>query len=178
MLADRFDFDKGTNVTQKYTRLVWEPYMQDAKLDPNAGDYTNVEDGDWWTSKIPTGPGSQDDPQPLSFFTDAVADGGAGWNNVNVFAFAVHQGTTTEATSIVSSITYQGTEVAIGKADLTPFDQADIDEAVAPVQDELDTYKAGHSISDDVNINWSRAALVGTPVHGKTVSVKLSGTEK
>jgi len=111
----------------KYGRLVWEPYMQSGGLNANTGTYSNVEDGLWWTNKIVSGPGSQSDPQPLSFFDN---EGGAGWTNVVVYALDVHQGSTTDATSVVTNVEYNGDSIALGNADATPFDQADIDAAV------------------------------------------------
>ena len=67
-----------------------------------------------------------------------MADAGAGWTNVGVFAFAIHQGTTTSATSYVTSITYGGADVPVTNSDATPFKQADIDAAKAPLQADLD----------------------------------------
>lgn len=123
-----------------YARLVWEPYMQSGGLNANAGEYTDLQDGMWWTNKIASGPGSQANPRPLSFFDDA---GGAGWTNVGVYAIDLHQGSTTVSTSVVTKVMYNGDSVALGNADATPFDQADLDEAVAAATSPLNAQIAG-----------------------------------
>lgn len=168
-----------------YGRLVWEPYQQDPAQDQNEGTYTNLEDGVWWTNKIAgTGPGTQSDPQPLSFFHDG---GGAGWTNVRVAAIDLHQGTTTESTSLVTNVTYDGTSIPLGNADNTPFDQADIDAAVAARvashpynQADLDaavaSYASTHHFVDGDYIGASRAYLKPSPVAGKKLYVVRSGT--
>jgi len=118
---------KGVNKVQGYGRLVWEPYMQAGGLDPETGEYTHLEDGLWWTSQITSGDGSQSHPMPLSFFSNG---GGAGWTNVNVLAVAVHQGTTSDVTGVVTKVAYNGTDIPLGNVDTTPFNQSDIDAAV------------------------------------------------
>ena len=163
-------FADRDGAAHKYTRLVFEPYMQDTDLNDNEGVYTDVEDGQWWTSKIASGPGSQADPQPLSFFENG---GAAGWDNVNVFAVAVHQGTTSDVTSIVSSVTYDGTEIAIGKQDTTPFDAADVKSAANLAVAE---YTTTHHNKDNTNIGDSRVQLVGSAVAGKTLTANLWGS--
>lgn len=227
-LVARADRDGFTN---KYTRLVWEPYMQAGGLDANAGEYTDLQDGLWWSGSIGSGPGSQSDPQPLNFFSTAAPDG-AGWEHLTVTAVDVHQGTTTESTSVVTKVNYNGTDIALGNADATPFKQSDIDAATGPLngqiadlEDDVDSlqgqladkvdeladaqtqlgtaqtqlgaaqtqlgtaltqygvaqsaltaYKANHHNVDGTSIGKSRAALSATPVHGKTVGVKLTGS--
>lgn len=149
--------------TSKYARLVWEPYMQNSGLDPEKGEYTNLQDGLWWTSKIANpAPGSQSSPQPLSFFGDGA---GAGWSNVVVGAIDVHQGSTSDVASLVTKVSFNGHDVALGTPDATPFDQADIDGATAPLTDAnaaltakvealtaqvatLNAYKSTHSHTD------------------------------
>jgi hypothetical protein len=164
------DRDGGTN---KYTRLVWEPYMQAGSLDADNGTYTDLEDGVWWTNRIADpAAGSQSDPQPLSFFTDAA---GANWTNVNVFAFAIHQGTTTDSTSYVTSVTFGGEDVPVSNSDATPFAQSDIEAATAPLVSALNAYKANHHLKDGTSIGTSSATLSGTPTVGKKLGVKLSG---
>lgn len=153
--------------TDKYARLAWEPYQQDPAQGPNTGTFANVQEGDWWTSKIPgNGPGTQSDPQPLSFFG---AGGGAGWTSLKIDAIAIHQGTTTESTSLVTNVSYNGESVPLGDADNTPFDQADIDSAVA-------AYAGTHHRVDNSGIGTSRVSLAATPTHGKTVGLKREGT--
>lgn len=168
------DRDGGT---AKYTRLVWEPYMQDGELNPSQGEYADLEDGVWWTNKIANpAPGSQSDPQPLEFFGNGA---GAGWNNVNVYAVTVKQGTTTDVTSVVTGVSFNGHDFALGNADVTPFDQDYVDgkvaAAVSPVQAALDAYKANHHTADGASIGTSRVVL-GDVVAGTTASVKLEGT--
>ena len=150
-----------------YARLVWEPYQQDPAQGPNEGTFTDVQDGVWWTNKIANpNPGSQSDPQPLSFFGNGA---GAGWTNVVVGAIDLHQGTTTESTSLVTNVTYDGTSIPLGNADNTPFDQADVDAAV-------DSYAATHHFVDGDYIGASRAYLKPSPVAGKKLYVVRSGT--
>ncbi|MGI9824214.1 hypothetical protein [Agromyces sp. Marseille-Q5079] len=130
-------FQLVTKSDQKsYARLVWEPYVQEDELDPNAGAYTDLEDGLWWTNKIASGPGSQASPQPLSFFGDP---NGAGWTNVVVGAIDIHQGNSTESTSTVTKVSYNGTDIPLGTTDTTPFDQADLDAAVGTATAPLAT---------------------------------------
>lgn len=189
-------FQLVTKSDQKsYARLVWEPYQQVGALDANTGAYTDVEDGVWWTNKIANGnPGSQADPQPLSFFYN---DGGAGWTNVVVGAITIKQGTTTDVVSTVTKVSFNGTDMALGNADTTPFDSSDVTAATTPLNGqiasqtaqitalqaqlaaktaELAAYKASHHTADGTKIGLSRALLAATPVHGRTVGVKLSGT--
>jgi hypothetical protein len=131
-----------------YGRLVWEPYMQAGSLDANQGVYTDVQDGMWWTSKIASGAGSQSDPQPLSFFNEG---GDAGWSDVAVNAVAIHQGGTTDSTSLVTDVEFNGSEVPLGNEDTTPFDQAYVDAATAPLAGQvtdLTTYKRTHTHTD------------------------------
>jgi hypothetical protein len=168
-LVTTADRDGGT---AKYGRLVWEPYMQAGELNPNSGEYTDLEDGLWWTSKIVSGAGSQSEPQPLAFFENG---GGAGWDNVNVIAVDVHQGTTSDVTSVVTKVNYNGTDIALGNADATPFAQSDIEAATAPLVSALNAYKANHHLKDGTSIGTSSATLSGTPTVGKKLGVKLSG---
>lgn len=160
-------FQLITKSDQKpYARLVWEPYQQDPAQGPNEGTFSNLQDGLWWTSKITSGQGSQSDPQPLSFFGNGA---GAGWTNVRVLAIDLHQGTTTEATSLVTNVSYNGESVPLGDTDNTPFDQADVDSAV-------NGYAATHHTADGTDLGASRALLSSTPTHGKTVGVTLQGS--
>jgi hypothetical protein len=150
-----------------YARLVWEPYQQDPAQGPITGTFSNVQDGLWWTNKIGGGaPGSQADPQPLSFF-DSNAD--AGWTNVKVHHIAIHQGTTTDTTTLVTNVSYNNTAIPLGEADNTPFDQFDVDGAV-------DAYAETHHTADGTDLGASRALLSTTPVHGKVVGVTLQGS--
>jgi len=222
--------DRPSTTPQSYGRLVWEPYMQNPVENAEHGEYTDLEDGLWWTSKIAgSAPGSQSDPQPLSFFQ---TDGGSGWANVHVGAIAVHQGSTTDVTSVVTRVAYDGVNIPLGNADTTPFNQDDIDAATGPLngqiadleddvdglqgqladkvdelsaaqtllgatqaqlgtsqaqlgtaltqygaaQSALNSYKANHHNVDGTSIGTSRAVLSATPVHGKTVGVKLTGS--
>jgi hypothetical protein len=146
---------------------VWEPYQQDPAQGPETGTFANVQDGLWWTNKIPgNGPGTQSDPQELSFFD---VGGGAGWTSLKIDAIDIHQGTTTEVTSLVTNVSYNGDSVPLGDTDNTPFDQADIDSAVS-------AYSATHHTADGTDLGASRALLSSTPTHGKTVGVKLQGS--
>lgn len=149
-----------------YARLVWEPYQQNPPQGPNEGVFTDVQTGLWWTNKI-SNPnlGSQSAPQPLSFFQNGA---GAGWTGVEVAAIDLHQGTTTESTSLVTNVTYDGTSIPLGDADNTPFDQADLDGAV-------DSYASTHHHEDGDYIGWSRASLSVTPYAGRWVGVSLRG---
>lgn len=131
-----------TSTAKPYARLVWEPYQQAGNLNPNKGAYTDLQDGVWWTNKIASGKGSQSDPQPLSFFSTPVADGGAGWTDLTVYAVDVHQGTTTDATSIVTKVNYNGTDIPLGNADATPYDAADIAAATAPLAAQITDLQA------------------------------------
>ena len=102
----------------------------------------------WWTSKIASGPGSQDLPQPLEFFNEG---GDAGWSDVAVNAIAIHQGGTTDVTSLVTDVAFNGSEIPLGTTDATPFDQADIDAATVPLEGqvtELTKYKSTHTRTD------------------------------
>jgi len=120
-----------------YARLVWEPYMQDPKQGPNTGEFTNLEDGKWWgnrvfvngngTSPFGSGDGSQSKPQPLSFFMDYFGE------TAEVKAVSIQQGTSTEGTSVITSMEVGGESLDLGLADTTPFGQADIDAALAKV---------------------------------------------
>lgn len=145
-----------------YARLVWEPYQQDPTQGPNTGTFTNVQNGKWWTNKIGSGDGSQSSPQPLSFF-------GTTWHNLKVTAVDIHQGSTTDATSLVTHVSYNGNAIPLGNADDTPFSQADIDSAVS-------AYSATHHTADGTDLGASRALLSSTPTHGKTVGVTLQGS--
>jgi hypothetical protein len=149
-----------------YARLVWEPYQQDPQQGPNDGTFTNVQNGIWWTNKIGSGAGSQSDPQPLSFF---ASGGGAGWTNVKAGVADIHQGGTTEVTSLVTHVSFNGTSIPLGDADNTPFSQSDIDTAV-------NAYQATHHTADGTDLGASRALLSSTPTHGKYVGVKLQGS--
>ncbi|MDP9117322.1 MAG: hypothetical protein M3O28_08765 [Actinomycetota bacterium] len=56
--------------TSGYTTFVWEPGNNGH---PVVGDgtwsvYTNIETGNWWSTHISSGIGSQADPQPLAYF--------------------------------------------------------------------------------------------------------------
>lgn len=145
-----------------YARLVWEAYQQNPAQGPNEGVFTDVQNGLWWTNKIPNpNQGSQSDPQPLSFFQNGA---GAGWTDVQVAAIDLHQGTTTESTSLVTNVTYDGTSIPLGNADNTPFDQGDVDAAV-------DSYASTHHHEDGDYIGWSRASLSVTPYAGRWVGV-------
>ncbi|BDV30240.1 hypothetical protein [Microbacterium terricola] len=136
-------FQLITHSDQKtYARLVWEPYMQADELDPVSGEYTDLQDGLWWTNKIPSGPGSQADPQPLAFFADG---GAAGWTNVVAGAIDVHQGSTSETVSTITHVSFNGSAVPLGNPDATPFDSADIDDAVAEATTPLDEQLEGQS---------------------------------
>lgn len=147
-----------------YARLVWEPYMQAGALNPEHGSYTNLEDGVWWSSKIASGLGSADLPAPLSFFEDG---GGAGWSNVIVTAIAVHQGGTSQTSSVVTSVGYNGESVPLGNADVTLFDQSDIDAAVAaaeaPLNAQIDdlTSQNGTLTSDNAALTTQVTSLQG-----------------
>lgn len=120
-----------------YARLVWEPYMQDPKQGPNTGEFTDLEDGKWWgnrvfvngtgTSPFGSGEGSQSKPQPLSFFMDYFGE------TAEVKAVSIQQGTSTEGTSVITSMEVGGESLDLGLADTTPFGQADIDAALAKV---------------------------------------------
>lgn len=145
-----------------YARLVWEPYLQDPAQGPNTGTFSNVQTGLWWTNKIPSGPGSQAEPKPLAFFDGA-------WANLTVRQIAIHQGSTTESTSLVTNVSYNGDSIPLGDADNTPFDQSDIDSAV-------DAYAGTHHRVDNAGIGTSRASVASTPVHGQSVGVKREGT--
>src|SRR5690606_23250046 len=77
--------------------------------------------------------GSQSKPQPLSFFIDYFGE------TAEVKAVSIQQGTSTEGTSVVTSMTVGGESLDLGIADVTPFDQADVDAAVAPLLAALDS---------------------------------------
>lgn len=47
---------------------------------------------------------------------------------------------------------------------------------VTAVQNSLTAYKGNHHTADGTDLGYSRALLAGTPTHGKTVGVALSGT--
>jgi len=123
-----------TSEQNPYARLVWEPYMQKGNLNDSTGTYTNLQDGVWWTNKIASGPGSQSDPQPLEFFRNG---GGAGWSDAVVFAIDVHQGKTSPSTHVVKDVMFNGHQVPLGTTDPTPFDEADIAAATAPLNTQL-----------------------------------------
>ena len=53
----------------------------------------------------------------------------------------IHQGGTTESTSLVTHVSFNGTAIPLGDADDTPFTQADIDSAVS-------AYSATHHTAD------------------------------
>ena len=146
-----------TPVTHAYTRLVWEPYMQSPAQSANSGTYTNLQDGAWWTNQIISGPGSQSQPMPLNFFKTG---GAAGWTNVSVTAIDVHQGSTSDTTSVVTHVTYNGTEVALGNADVTPFNQAAIDAATAPLNAQISSLNGQIS---NLNAANASSALVKHP---------------
>ncbi|WP_291278845.1 hypothetical protein [Galactobacter sp.] len=176
-------------VDLSYARLTWVPDQKNG-VDPHSGVYTDLQNGVWGTNKIKNGKGSLSDPQPLSFFTD---ENGAGWSNVEVKAIAVQQGTTTESTSLVSKIVYNGDEVELGSEDATPYDQADVDKAVAdaekPLKDEnadlqakldkanadLKAYKKSHTVANGTGLGYSRAVM-SQPKAGKAAKVTMNGT--
>ncbi len=81
----------GSTVPGNFATLVYEPYNQsggNAGIVPDTWQQwdtlaTSPGDGEWWTTKIGSGPGSQGDPQPWSFFVDLYTDGqvvGYGYN--------------------------------------------------------------------------------------------------
>ncbi|MEI2651549.1 MAG: hypothetical protein V9G12_05195 [Microthrixaceae bacterium] len=81
----------GSTVPGSFATLVYEPYNQsggNAGIVPDTWQQwdtlaTSPGDGEWWTTKIGSGPGSQGDPQPWSFFVDLYTDGqvvGYGYN--------------------------------------------------------------------------------------------------
>ncbi|MEI2650568.1 MAG: hypothetical protein V9G12_00020 [Microthrixaceae bacterium] len=73
----------GSTVPGSFATLVYEPYNQsggNAGIVPDTWQQwdtlaTSPGDGEWWTTKIGSGPGSQGDPQPWSFFVDLYTDG-------------------------------------------------------------------------------------------------------
>jgi len=84
--------------TGGYMTLNWSPgangYANDA-----TGTFSNLEDGLWSSSRISTGPGSLSDPITLDAFELL-------YTNANIISYGAGQGTTTNATSVVSDITF------------------------------------------------------------------------
>lgn len=197
------------NVT--YARLVWEPYQQQPSPGDKKGTYTNVQEGVWWAANVwvknpdqtdPTKPtvkttpftggvdGSQSKPQPLSFFVNYFG------NSTKVAFFGIKQGTTTEVTSTVTHLEFQGKVVPLGDVDTTPYDGADITDATAPLNAELTDVKnqlsqtqaaltaaTGTTSANQAMVTATRNSLyaeqahrgmiVGTKKVGKTVTAKL-----
>lgn len=120
-----------------YARLVFEPYQQEPGQGPDTGEFTDLEDGLWWGNRVfvngagsspfGSGDGSQSSPQPLSFFADYFGE------SAEVKAISVQQGTTSNITSVVTSLEVEGKRIDLGHADETPYTQADIDAAKAKV---------------------------------------------
>lgn len=194
-----------------YARLVWEPYQQQTSPGDKKGTYTNVQEGVWWAANVwvknpdqsdPTKPavkttpftggadGSQSKPQPLSFFVDYFGD------STKVAFFGIKQGTTTEATSTVTHLEFQGKTVPLGDVDTTPYDSADITEATAPLNAELTDVKNqlsqtqaaltaanGSTSANQAMVTATRNSLYAEQAHrgtiagtkkvGKTVTAKL-----
>ncbi len=93
----------GCTALPCFATLVYEPYNQAAGQDAivnNTWQHWNATDatpgnGLWWTNKIPSGPGSQAEPAPYSFFQSTYSDSviwgyglNVGSNNPNVVAAA------------------------------------------------------------------------------------------
>lgn len=173
-----------------YARLVWEPYQQEPAKGPNTGTFTGLEKGLWWgnrvfvngkgTSPFGNGEGSQSEPMPLSFFLGKYPD-------AKVAFFSIKQGSTTNVTSLVTSVKFDSRLVSLD----TPVAAADVtrklDAATKPLKDEnaalqkdksalqaeLATYKK--------DVDATNAALVAADNAAKTAQAKLvsiSGTEK
>jgi hypothetical protein len=81
----------GCTTTPCFTTLVYEPYLQSggqAAMTDDAWQHWDATDttpgnGRWWSTKIPSGPGSAGSPQPFSFFKGLYSDatiGGYGFN--------------------------------------------------------------------------------------------------
>lgn len=87
------------NGTTGYGTWNWEPSNNGFALNAT-GTFTNLENGKWWSSKIPSGPGSISQPIP---YVDLVAIyGGA----TKIISFGTGIGSTTESTAVVSSQTF------------------------------------------------------------------------
>jgi hypothetical protein len=82
----------GSTVPGSFATIVYEPYNQSGG---NAGvlldtwqswnaTATTPGDGRWWSTKIPSGPGSQANPQPWAFFQALYSDGLVGGYGFNV----------------------------------------------------------------------------------------------
>lgn len=174
----------GKDVT--YARLTYEPYMQNPRGE-NTGEYTALEDGLWWanrvfvngagTSPFGTAEGSQSNPQPLSFFANHFGESAA------VKAVSLHQGTSTESTSVVTSLTIAGQSIDLGDPDTTPFDQADIDAA----RDEVPEGYVAEGLLDDARtevaslrdaVADANSEITGLEAEVADLKVKLAAAEK
>lgn len=129
-----------------YARLVWEPYQQNPSAGDETGAYNSVQDGVWWGANVFTtsgkqtpfgdGAGSQSHPQPLAEFIDYF-----GWDAQIAF-FGIKQGSTSNVTSTVTSLTFLGKQVALGNPDTTPYTAKDITDATTPLQTALTKARA------------------------------------
>lgn len=81
-----YDMEVDTLGTTGYTTLVWEPYNNGHTLgSPTVSDnstYSDLEAGNWWSSHIVSGPGSQADPITLAAF-DTM------YPNANIISYGV-----------------------------------------------------------------------------------------
>ncbi len=81
-----------------YANLVAEWYMNGGSASTD-GTFAVTASTVWWTNKIASGPGSQSDPQPMSFFVNL-------WPNNQLISFGPHLGSTADAdtSSVVTAI--------------------------------------------------------------------------
>jgi len=84
--------------TGGYMTLNWSPEPNGYAYNAT-GTFSNLEDGLWSSSRISTGPGSLSAPITLDAFELL-------YPNANIISYGAGQGTTTNATSVVSDITF------------------------------------------------------------------------
>lgn len=86
-----------TTGTGGYTTLSWEPYQNGQSIDAS-GTFTGLESGNWWSSHIASGPGSQSSPISLAAFSTM-------YPTANIISHGVHLGSAESTTTAVVSST-------------------------------------------------------------------------
>ncbi|MGC5167038.1 hypothetical protein [Luteimicrobium sp. DT211] len=155
-----------------YATLVWEPYQNGYALATATGRFSDLEAGKWWTSKIPSGPGSQAEPTSLatveSLFPDAT-----------LLSHGVHLGTGQTTVSVISDTTFNCLTTTFG----LPSDDAAVALGSAavgkPVAPDLTSWQpVSPSFAWSVDGHQVATTATYTPTAqdlGKPLTVSVSG---
>lgn len=100
-----------------YATLNWEPGNGNPPDGATSGWVTNsnIENGNWWTSKITSGPGSQASPEPLSAIETM-------WPNATILAYGVSVGHLGGNNTTAITFDVNGIQFLCGKTDFSSIE--------------------------------------------------------